>query len=534
MEFDYVIVGAGSAGCVLAARLSEQPDVSVLLLEAGSHDRRMLVSVPLAWPRVVQKRMYDWQYTSEPEPYLNGRRVILPRGKIVGGCSSINGMVWARGNPADYDEWSALGANGWSFAEVEPYFKRIENWQGEPNPARGVGGPMTVRRCVYDDPLNAAVAAAMRNLAIPFNDDYNAGGQFGFTQTQQSIRDGRRSSAAHAYLRPASGRSNLRIETEASVERIKIEDGRASGVFYTGKSGRTFASARREVIVSSGAFNSPQLLMLSGVGPGPDLQQLGIDVVVDAPEVGQNLMDHCAVMTEYRRNDDGPFMTMSRWDRLARDTLTAYLFGKGPATNVPTTGQLFARVDGQAGPPQLQFLLRPVGRYAQPWFPSLVKRGESRFGCGLILLHPFSRGHVDLKTPHAKDAARIHLNMLEDERDLATLRDGIRLARKVFGDTALDRHRGEELLPGATCRSDEQLDAFLRDNCGTAHHAAGTCRMGSDAQSVVDPQLRVRGVENLRVIDASVMPALPSGNTNAPTIMIAEKGADLIRGVNLH
>ncbi len=534
MEFDYVIVGAGSAGCVLAARLSEDPAVRVLLLEAGGHDRRMLVSVPLAWPRVVQKRMYDWQYTSEPEPNLNGRAIILPRGKIVGGCSSINGMVWARGNPADYDEWAALGAKGWSFDDVEPYFRKIENWEGEPSPARGTGGPMTVRKCPYDDPLNQSVAAAMARLGIPFNPDYNAGAQEGFAHTQQSIRGGRRSSAARAYLHPAIGRPNLHIETDAVAERIKIENGCATGVFYKGKAGAVFAAARREVIVASGALNSPQLLMLSGIGPGADLGKLGLDVVVDAPEVGQNLMDHCAVMTEYQRRDDGPFMALSRWDRLARDTLRAYLLGQGPATDVPTTGQLFARVDGKNGPPQLQFLLRPVARYAQPWFPGLIKRGESRFGCGIILLHPFSRGRIELRSPHAADNARVYLNMLDDERDRAVLRDGIRLGRKVFAEASLDPHRGEELLPGADCTSDEQLDAFLRDNTGTAHHAAGTCRMGSDARSVVDPQLRVRGVGNLRVIDASVMPAMPSGNTNAPTIMIAEKGADFIRGLDVH
>jgi len=530
MEFDYIIVGAGTAGSVLAARLSQDGSHRVLLLEAGGADRGILINVPLAFPRISANRLFDWGYSSEPEPTLDGRRIAVPRGKVLGGCSSINGMVHVRGNPGDFDRWAANGAPGWSWRDVLPYFRKLENWQGEPSQTRGATGPTDVRQCGYKDPLSAAFAAATAANGLPANADYNDGEQFGYTPVQQAIRDGRRCSASLAYLKPARSRKNLKVETGALVERVVIENGRATGVAWRRGGERRIATARAEVILAAGAINSPHLLMLSGIGPAAELAGQGIGTLVDAPQVGRNLQDHVVTLLEYERLDDGPFMRELRWDRLLANTFRAYFAGTGPASDIPSCGLGFARVDADSPVPQVQFLFRAASRLAQPWLPGLIPMSPNRFGCSVWLLHPRSRGWLSLASPDPEKAIRIHENFLAEDEDRRIMREGIRLGRRIVADAAFEGFRGEEELPGKAADSDAELDAYLRRSVNSAHHPAGTCRMGSDAASVVDPQLRVRGVAGLRVVDASVMPDHVSGNTNAPVLMIAERAADLIAG----
>lgn len=530
MEFDYIIVGAGTAGSVLAARLSEDGTKRVLLLEAGKADRDILIHVPLGFGRINQKRYFDWGYNTEPERFLDGRVVPLPRGKVLGGTSSINGMVFVRGNPADFDRWARNGAIGWGYDDVLPYFRRLETWEGEPSQSRGMTGPVHVRENGYRDPLNSAFAEALPRHGMPRNPDYNEDDQIGYAPFQQTIRRGRRASASVSYLRPALRRPNLLIQTSALVERVIFEDRRARAVVYRFRGGEPQrATARGEIILAGGAYNSPQLLMLSGIGPASELNRLGIEPIVDAASVGRNLQDHVVVLLEYGRLDADPFARGSRWDRAIVTALAAYLAGVGPATNVPSSGLGFVRVEPDSEVPDIQFLFRPVSRLARPWFPMIAAKGPNRFGCSIILLHPESRGRVELTSPESTAPVRIVQNFLEQEKDRRVLRNAIRLGRDICADPAFSRFRGDEVLPGAEARSDAELDAYLRKYASTAHHPVGTCRMGSDAEAVVDPALKVRGVEALRIVDASVMPDLISGNTNAPTFMVAEKAADIIR-----
>jgi len=529
MEFDYIIVGAGTAGSVLAARLTEDPNTSVLVLEAGKADRSILIHVPLGFGRINQKRYFDWGYNSEPEPNLGGRVVALPRGKVLGGTSSINGMVFVRGHREDFDRWARNGATGWSYEDVLPYFRKLENWAGERAECRGADGPLHVRENAYQDPLNAAFAEALPAYGLPRNPDYNRGDMRGFAPLQQTLRGGRRASAAVAYLKPSLKRPNLKLESGALVERLTIEEGRATGLIFRRGGNLHTVRARREVILAGGAYNSPQLLMLSGIGPAVELAAHGIAPLLDLPAVGRNLQDHPVVLLEYDRLDEGPFVRASRWDRAILNGLAAYLAGKGSATNVPSSGLGFVHLDPESPVPDVQYLFRPISRLARPWFPLIAAQGPNRFGCSIILLHPESRGSVTLKSPDPAASVRIAPNFLGSENDRRLLRGAIRLGRKILADKAFEKTRGAEILPGDSAVTDEALDRYLEQYVSTAHHPVGTCRMGSDAGSVVDASLRVRGVDRLRVVDASVMPDLTSGNTNAPTLMIAEKAADMIR-----
>jgi choline dehydrogenase-like flavoprotein len=529
--YDFVIVGAGSAGCVLAHRLTEDAQVRVLLLEAGGTDWDPLIHIPLGVATIWKKRLHDWGYDTEPEPNLNNRCIEMLRGKVLGGSSSINAMAHIRGHRGDYDRWARRsGLAGWSYANLEPYFKRTETWQYGPAPHRGSSGPIKVRYTNRDDPLAWAMLDAARAAGIPVFDDVNCGTPEGFGLSQSTIGRGRRSSAAVAYFRPAQGRSNLTLKMRALATRILVEGNAAVGLEYVSGGVVHRVRAERELILSGGALNSPQLLMLSGIGDADRLRSLGIRSTLHLPGVGTNLQDHLGVCLEHWRLGDTPLMRILRADRIAWSMVRAYLTGEGPATQLP--GGFTAVVRSRAGldAPDIQFIYRGGALHAKPWLPLIGPRWRDAFSLRPVLLHPESRGRVSLASADPADKVRIHANFLSAPNDLKKLREGVRLGREVLRQNILAPYRGEEISPGPHSTTDEDIDAFIRTTAVTIHHPSCTCRMGQDELAVVDPELRVRGLDRLRVVDASVMPDLVSGNINACVLMIAEKASDMIRG----
>lgn len=533
MEYDYVIVGAGSAGCVLANRLSADGTARVLLLEAGGWDRDPLIHIPLGWGMIFKDRKHDWGYFCEPEEAVAGRAVECARGRVIGGSSSTNAMAYVRGNRGDYERWAREpGLEDWGPDAVLPYFKRQEHWVGGADDYRGGDGPVGTQFCNYDDPLVEAFGAAARGLGYPWTEDYNGAEQEGFGRLQMTIENGRRASAANAYLRPALKRRNLTVVTGALVERLTLAGGRASGLVYSRNGKRHDVRASREVILSAGVINTPQLLMISGIGDPDHLSEHGLETRVDLPAVGQNLQDHVSVILMYARQEPGPFQAMMRYDRIVPDLVKTYFGGNGFTGDVPGGVTAFLRSSLATDVPDIQILFTAAPLASWPWMKPFRQPFTDGFATRLVLTRPEARGAVTLKSADPAQAPAIRQNFLSNDHDWTVIREAVAIARDLAATPEMAPFVKSEIVPGGDPDDRERIDQHIRDTAITVHHPAGTCRMGAadDPRTVVTPDLRVKGVEGLRVVDASVMPDLPNGNINATVLMIAERAADLILG----
>ena len=523
-QYDYIIVGAGSAGCVVANRLSADPGNRVLLLEAGGSDFNPWIHIPVGYFKTMHNPATDWCYLTEPDPGIAGRRLQWPRGKVLGGSSSLNGLLYVRGQPEDYDRWAALGNRGWSFEEVLPYFKKSEDQERGADEYHGVGGPLKVSDLRLRRPIAEFFIQAATQVGIPLNADYNGEKQEGVGYFQQTAHKGFRWSTAKGFLRPARKRANLTVMTKAQTTRILFDGDTAVGIEYR-KGGRLHSvHARREVILSAGAIGSPQILQLSGVGPKALLDQVGVPLIKDLPGVGQNLQDHLQIRLVFKTsqrtlNDEVNNIFKQGWVGLQY-----VLTRTGPLTLAASQVAIFTKSNPDVDRPDIQFHMQPL---------SADKPGDgahkfSAFTSSVCQLRPHSRGYLEIRSSDPLEHPAIHPNYLSDERDHQVAVDSIKVARRIAEAPALAPHIIDEYVPGRQYQSDEELLEAARKHSQTIYHPTSTCKMGHDELAVVDERLRVHGVTNLRVVDASIMPEITSGNTNAPTIMIAEKASDMI------
>ena len=526
-DYDYIVIGAGSAGCVLASRLSEDRDLRVCLLEAGPRDRNPWIHVPAGYVKTMVMPGVNWLFDTEPDPHTGNRAIPVPRGKVLGGSSSINGMVYVRGQALDYDVWAQLGNRGWSYEDVLPYFRRSEHRDGEGDPRyHGRGGPLNVADVTETDPLLDKVIAAAEAVGHPRNPDYNGATQEGFGYFQTTMKDGRRMSTARAFLKPAQTRPNLTVETGAQATRVRFEGRRAVAVEFRQGGAQRSLRAEREILLAAGAVQSPQLLELSGVGQPDRLRGLGIEPVHELPGVGENLQDHYIARLTWRVHGVRTLNERLRNVALLGE-VAKFAFGRRGALTTPAGVVFgFVRTRPELETPDVQY------HVVNASFRDPKKRILDRFPgltMGPCQLRPTSRGSLHIRSADPFAPPRIAPNFLHEAEDRATLIAGMRVAREIAAAEPLASHLAEEVTPGPDVASDEQMLDYVANTGATVYHPVGTCKMGGDPMAVVDDRLRVHGLEGLRVIDASIMPRLTSGNTNAPTIMIAEKGADLVR-----